>query len=116
MVKCHVCGSEKFHEELITEIFQIEGKFYLVEDIPATVCSHCGEESFSREITEHIRLILHGEPTFRRLTNNFWYASVFRRPKALADGDFRFWTLFLKGLRSIKLPPSSAHDSFARIL
>ena len=49
------------HEELITEIFQIEGKFYLVEDIPATVCSHCGEESFSREITEHIRLILHGE-------------------------------------------------------
>ena len=61
MVKCHVCGSEKFYEELVTEIFQIDGKFYLVEDIPATVCSHCGEESFSRETTEKIRVMLHGE-------------------------------------------------------
>ncbi len=61
MVKCHVCGSEKFHEELVSEIFQIDGKFYLVEDIPATVCSHCGEESFSRETTEHIRVMLHGD-------------------------------------------------------
>ncbi|MFH7242485.1 MAG: YgiT-type zinc finger protein [Spirulina sp.] len=61
MVKCHVCGSEKFHEDLVTEIFQIDGKFYLVEGIPATVCSHCGEESFSRETTEHIRLMLHSD-------------------------------------------------------
>ena len=61
MVKCHVCNSEDSHEELVTEIFQIDGKFYLVEDIPATVCSHCGEESFSRETTEQIRLMLHGE-------------------------------------------------------
>ncbi len=61
MVKCHVCGSEEFHEALVAEIFQIDGKFYLVEDIPVMVCSHCGEESFSRETTEQIRLMLHGE-------------------------------------------------------
>jgi HTH-type transcriptional regulator / antitoxin MqsA len=61
MFKCHVCNLEDCHQELVSEIFQIDGKFYLVEQIPATVCSHCGEESFSRETTERIRLMLHGE-------------------------------------------------------
>lgn len=61
MFKCHVCNSEESHLELVSEIFQIDGKFYLVEQIPATVCSHCGEESFSRETTESIRVMLHGE-------------------------------------------------------
>ncbi len=61
MFKCHVCNSEEFHQELVNEIFQIDEKFYLVEQIPAAVCSHCGEEVFSRETTEQIRLMLHGE-------------------------------------------------------
>ncbi len=61
MFKCHVCNSENSHQDLVSEIFQIEGKFYLVEHIPATICSHCGEESFSRETTEHIRVMLHSK-------------------------------------------------------
>jgi HTH-type transcriptional regulator/antitoxin MqsA len=61
MFKCHVCHSEVSHTELVNEIFQIDGKFYLVEQIPATVCSRCGEETFSRETTERIRVMLHGE-------------------------------------------------------
>lgn len=63
MFKCSVCGSEESHQELVSEIFKIGGKFYLVEQIPATVCSHCGEESFSREATERIRVMLHGKTT-----------------------------------------------------
>lgn len=61
MFKCHVCGSEESHQELVNEIFQIDGNFYLVEQIPAMVCSHCGEEVFSRETTERIRVMLHGD-------------------------------------------------------
>lgn len=61
MVKCHVCRAEEFYQASVSEIFEIEGKFYLVEQIPAIVCSHCGEETFSRETTEKIRLMLHGE-------------------------------------------------------
>jgi HTH-type transcriptional regulator / antitoxin MqsA len=61
MFKCHVCNSEGFYQELVNEIFQVNRKFYLVEQIPATVCSHCGEESFSREVTERIRVMLHGD-------------------------------------------------------
>ena len=61
MFKCHVCNSEASHQALVNGVFQIDGKFYLVEQIPAMVCSHCGEEIFSRETTERIRLMLHGE-------------------------------------------------------
>ncbi|MDJ1177169.1 YgiT-type zinc finger protein [Roseofilum capinflatum] len=61
MFKCHVCSSEQYHSELISEFFQIDGKFYLVEQIPVKVCSRCGEESFNRETTERIRVMLHGE-------------------------------------------------------
>lgn len=61
MFKCHVCNSEDSHTEYVNEIFKIDGKFYLVENIPAMVCSRCGEEVFSRETTEQIRVMLHGE-------------------------------------------------------
>jgi HTH-type transcriptional regulator/antitoxin MqsA len=65
MFKCHVCHAEESHTEWVSEIFQIDGKFYLVENIPAIVCSRCGEETFDRETTERIRTMLHGavEPT-----------------------------------------------------
>jgi hypothetical protein len=39
----------------------IDGKRVLVEGIPATVCARCGEATFSRETTERIRRMLHGE-------------------------------------------------------
>jgi HTH-type transcriptional regulator / antitoxin MqsA len=61
MFKCHVCSSEESHVEYVSEIFQIAGKFYLVENIPATTCSRCGEKVFGRDTTEKIRVMLHGE-------------------------------------------------------
>lgn len=61
MFNCHVCNSSESYQEFVSEIFQIGGKFYLVEQIPVMVCSHCGEEVFSRETTEQIRMMLHGE-------------------------------------------------------
>ncbi|NCJ07804.1 YgiT-type zinc finger protein [Synechococcales cyanobacterium C] len=61
MFKCHVCSSETSHPENISEVFQIDGKFYLVENIPATVCSQCGEIIFSRQTTERIRVMLHSK-------------------------------------------------------
>jgi len=60
MFKCHVCGSTESHTELVSEIFQLDGKPVLMENIPAQVCARCGEEIFSRETTEKVRLIVHG--------------------------------------------------------
>jgi HTH-type transcriptional regulator / antitoxin MqsA len=62
MFKCQVCGSNNSHTEYVSEVFNINGKFHLVERIPATVCDRCGEELFSRETTERIRVMLHGQP------------------------------------------------------
>jgi HTH-type transcriptional regulator / antitoxin MqsA len=61
MFECCVCSSEKFHIEYVNEIFQINEKFHLAENIPATVCSRCGEEIFNQDTTEQIRVVLHGE-------------------------------------------------------
>jgi HTH-type transcriptional regulator / antitoxin MqsA len=62
MFKCQVCGSINSHTEYVSEVFDINGKFHLVEGIPAKVCDRCGEELFTRETTERIRVMLHGQP------------------------------------------------------
>lgn len=59
MTQCRVCGSQDFHEGFINEIFNIDGKFQLVENIPAKICSRCSEPIFSRGTTERVRELLH---------------------------------------------------------
>jgi HTH-type transcriptional regulator / antitoxin MqsA len=59
MFKCHVCGSERSHSGFTEQIFQINGEFRLVENIPVKVCNQCGEGIFSGETTEQIRLMLY---------------------------------------------------------
>ncbi|PSB20356.1 YgiT-type zinc finger protein [Phormidesmis priestleyi ULC007] len=61
MFHCHVCSSNQAHPEHVDEVFLIDGKPILVEGIPAQVCSRCQELTFSRETTEKIRRMLHGE-------------------------------------------------------
>jgi HTH-type transcriptional regulator / antitoxin MqsA len=58
MFHCHVCGSKEAHEETVSEVFFIDEKPVLVENIPAQVCSQCGEATFDRETTEKIRRML----------------------------------------------------------
>ena len=58
MFRCHVCGSIHAREELVSDVFQIDGKPVLVENIPAQVCDRCGEEIFSKETTEKVRLLV----------------------------------------------------------
>ena len=61
MFSCTVCHSRASREELTEEVFQIDGKYILVGHIPATVYVRCGEETFSRETTEKVRLLVHGQ-------------------------------------------------------
>jgi HTH-type transcriptional regulator / antitoxin MqsA len=60
MIKCHMCNSDKSHTKNISEVFQFDGKFHLVKNIPTTVCSQCGEVTLNRLTTERIRSMLHG--------------------------------------------------------
>lgn len=61
MFNCHVCGHNTAKSELVSEVFNIDGRRVLVEEIPAQVCEHCGEATFSRETTEQIRRMVHGD-------------------------------------------------------
>ncbi len=61
MQSCDVCGNDEFYEDIVNEVFLIEGAFVLVEHIPTTICRRCGEAIFSRETTETIRRMVNGE-------------------------------------------------------
>ncbi len=61
MFRCHVCGATETHQALVDEVFVIDGRHVLVEGIPASICTRCGAATFSRETTERIRRMVHGE-------------------------------------------------------
>ena len=58
---CDVCGTAEFRTEPVSEVFIVDGKRILVEHIPARVCVQCGETTFSRDTTEKVRRMVHGE-------------------------------------------------------
>lgn len=59
MFKCHICGSLAATDEFVSEVFTIDNRRVLVEQVPAQVCDRCGEATFSRETTERIRRLVH---------------------------------------------------------
>ena len=58
--QCHVCGSNSAQQKKVNEVFVVQGRRILVEDIPASVCLRCGEAAFSRQTTEQVRRMVHG--------------------------------------------------------
>lgn len=67
MSKCEVCGGHRFRHAAIEEIFHVDDRYVLIEQIPATVCVQCGEKTFDAETAEDIRRRLHGQGKLRRL-------------------------------------------------
>ena len=61
MSTCIVCHAEESREEPADEVFKVDGRYVLVEGVPSTVCSRCGERTFSRETTEKVRAMVHGD-------------------------------------------------------
>jgi len=49
LFKCEICGSTAIQDEIVSEVFQVNGQYQLVENIPESVCTQCGEKTFSRE-------------------------------------------------------------------
>ena len=61
MSNCTICGSDARQGKRVEEVFRIDGQYVLVDRIPANVCDRCGEETFSRETADRIRLLVRGE-------------------------------------------------------
>ncbi len=61
MFSCAACQSEECREELVEEVFKVDGQYVLVGGVPSMVCLRCGEQTFSSETAERVRLLVHGE-------------------------------------------------------
>lgn len=66
MNKCSVCKAE-LKEKKITYTQELGGKVYVVSDVPALVCSQCGDQYLSPDTVDEVqRVIEQGEKGKRR--------------------------------------------------
>ena len=63
MYSCTVCQADESRKEQVEQVFRVGGKYALVKNVPAQVCTRCGEESFSAKTAESIRVMVNGEAT-----------------------------------------------------
>ena len=59
MPQCPICLAEETREELVDEVFHVNGRYVLVSGAPAVVCARCGEKAFSSETVEKTRKMIH---------------------------------------------------------
>jgi len=52
---------ETMIETEVTYTLEHEGKFYIIEHVPARVCKETGEQFFSPETVERIRALIKGQ-------------------------------------------------------
>ena len=50
--------SETFQDKLVTYTLELDGRLYLIENVPAKVCLETGEQLFSPATVEHIQAII----------------------------------------------------------
>ena len=53
-MKCNLCGGIILEQET-TYTLEIEGRFVMVENVPAKVCQQCGEMLFSPDVVERLQ-------------------------------------------------------------
>ena len=52
-MSCVFCGG-KVVSKNVTFIYEQDGQFLLIRNVPAEVCTTCGEKTYSPEITDEI--------------------------------------------------------------
>jgi len=58
MGRCHTCGGTHFEEKTVLRFLQYEGHHYLFRNVPATVCTQCGQEYFAAKTHNDIMMLL----------------------------------------------------------
>lgn len=51
---CVICKTGTTHAGKTNTLFEREGSFVIVKDIPAVVCSQCGEAYFDEKTTDEL--------------------------------------------------------------
>ncbi|VEN72740.1 conserved hypothetical protein [Candidatus Desulfarcum epimagneticum] len=58
----------------VTYTLNHQGKFYIIENVPARMCRETGEEYFSPETVERIHGLIHGGATPVRMVGTHLYS------------------------------------------
>jgi YgiT-type zinc finger domain-containing protein len=54
---CHVCGSAMVEKEVAQDLW-VRGKLVVIEDVPAGVCTQCGERVVKAEVGRGLAAIV----------------------------------------------------------
>jgi YgiT-type zinc finger domain-containing protein len=52
-MKCVFCGS-KLKNEIVTFIYDEEDKYLFIKNVPAEVCTSCGEKTYSPSVADDL--------------------------------------------------------------
>lgn len=52
-MKCVFCGG-KAEKKIVTFCYEEDDKYLFVENVPAEVCTKCGERTYSPEVTDEL--------------------------------------------------------------
>ncbi len=52
-MKCVFCGG-KVKKKKVTFSYEEDDKYILVENVPAEICTECGEKTYSPEVTDEL--------------------------------------------------------------
>ena len=52
-MKCAFCGG-KTEKGKVTFVYEDEDKYLFVENVPAEICTKCGEKTYSPEVTDKL--------------------------------------------------------------
>ena len=55
-MNCDLCGS-KVMEQKVTYSIELDGKWIIIEGVPAKVCTQCGERLYAPETVERLQNI-----------------------------------------------------------
>ncbi len=55
MMKCPRCKNEALETQIIRYSQEFEGRFYIIEKVPALICAQCGEIILSESVAEAIQ-------------------------------------------------------------
>ncbi len=64
-MRCPFCKAET-EERLIRYVQEFDGRVVIVENVPAKVCTQCGEELIQPEIAEKIQRLVWEQPSPKR--------------------------------------------------
>ena len=67
-MKCIFCGG-KIERKKVTFSYEEDDKYLLVENVPAEMCTKCGEKTYSPEVTDELLKFARNESQPAKIIN-----------------------------------------------